>query len=357
MFESMTYETILQQALDRVSTDVDKREGSVIMNAVAPASAELSNIYILLDSILQNGYADTAVRKYLILRCKERGITPYPATSAVLKGKFNMEIPIGSRFNLKDLNYTAIKAIENTSDDFYYYQMECETAGALGNTFFGKLSSIDYIDRELEGELVELLIPADDEEDTASLRERYLTSFNTTSYGGNKQDYRDKTNAIDGVGGTVVIPVWNGGGTVKLIIIDSGYSVATDILVSAVQETIDPSSQGIGAGIAPIGHRVTVVTPKEKEITVHCTCTFDAGYTWANVAHGVETALEEYLLGLRKTWEEDEGNLVVRIAQIESRILKLDGILDVTGTTINGVADNLKLTVEELPVFGGVTNG
>lgn len=251
MYEDQTYEKILDRSLARVATDVDKREGSLVMNAIAPVSAEHANIYILLDGIIQNGYADTAIREYLVLRCKERGIIPYGATQAVLKGKFNMEIPLGSRFNLNELNYKAVAFIENV-DSFFYYQMECETEGTQGNKFFGSLNSIEYIDKDLEGELVELLIPAEDEEDTEALRERYLNSFNSNPFGGNKQDYKEKTNALDGVGGTVVIPVWNGGGTVKLIIIDSKYNKASDTLVKRVQEEIDPDPQGTGLGIAPI---------------------------------------------------------------------------------------------------------
>ena len=118
MYEDQTYEAILERTLKRVATDVDKREGSLVMNAIAPVSAEHANVYILLNSIIQNGYADTAIREYLVLRCKERGIIPYEATNAVLKGKFNMEIPIGSRFNLNDLNYKATTFIENV-DSFF----------------------------------------------------------------------------------------------------------------------------------------------------------------------------------------------------------------------------------------------
>lgn len=355
MYEDQTYEVILERTLNRVVTDVDKREGSVIMNAVAPVSAEHANIYILLDSIIKNGYADTAVGDYLILRCKERGIVPYGATKAVLKGKFNMEIPLGSRFNLNELNYIAIAFIERGVDGYFYYQMECETEGTEGNKYFGELSSIEYIDKDLTGELVELLIPAEDEEDEESLRARYLNSFTSTPFGGNRQDYKEKTNALDGVGGTVVIPVWNGGGTVKLIIIDSDYNVASDVLIQTVQEAIDPSPQGTGAGIAPIGHTVTVVSAVEKSVDISFTLTFNEGYTWEIVQEPATEILEAYLLEMRKVWEN--GNLVVRIAQIETRLLKIEGVIDVSNTKINGVESNLELTTEELPILGGVTNG
>lgn len=178
MYEDQTYENILDRSLARVASDVDKREGSVIMNAIAPVSAEHADVYIQLGNIVNNGYADTAVREFLILRCKERGIIPYEATKATLKGKFNMEIPIGSRFNLNELNYVATAFIES-ADGYFYYQMECETEGTNGNKFFGELSSIEYIDKDLTGELTELLIPAEDEEDTEALRTRYLNSFDS----------------------------------------------------------------------------------------------------------------------------------------------------------------------------------
>ena len=354
MYEDQTYENILDRSLARVASDVDKREGSVIMNAIAPVSAEHADVYIQLGNIVNNGYADTAVRDFLILRCKERGIIPYEATKATLKGKFNMEIPIGSRFNLNELNYVATAFMES-ADGYFYYQMECETEGTNGNKFFGELSSIEYIDKDLTGELTELLIPAEDEEDTEALRTRYLNSFDSNPFGGNKQDYVEKTDALDGVGGTVVIPVWNGGGTVKLIIINSDFGVASSTLVKTVQEAIDPDPQGTGSGIAPIGHTVTVVSAVGKTVSIKSRITLNDGYQWSQVKPKAEETLEAYFLEMRKNWEK--GNLVVRISQIENRLLNLDGILDVADTQLNDVASNLALAQEEIPLLGGVYIG
>lgn len=355
MYEDQTYEKILERSLQRVGADVDKREGSLIMNAIAPVSAEHANIYILLDGIISDGYADTASREYLIKRCAERGITPHPATHAVLKGRFNMEIPIGSRFNLDELNYKAIKFIESKSEGealYYYYQMQCETVGTDGNKHFGELSSIEFISNDLEGSLVELLIPAEDDEDTEILRKKYFASFSSNPFGGNKQDYKEKTNSLDGVGGTVVIPVWAGGGTVKLIIIDSEFSKPTPELIAFVQEAIDPAPQGTGTGIAPIGHIVTVVGAEERSINVSCTVILLEGYTLTPVKAKIKEAIEGYFLEMRKAWEN--GNLIVRVSQIENRILNIDGVLDVLNTKINGSTENLPLNIEEIPVIGNV---
>ena len=45
MFETYTYEYILNEMLDSISDDLDKREGSVIYNAIAPAAMKLSENY------------------------------------------------------------------------------------------------------------------------------------------------------------------------------------------------------------------------------------------------------------------------------------------------------------------------
>ena len=47
----------------------------------------------------------------------------------------------------------------------------------------------------------------------------------------------------------------------------------------------------------------------------------------------------------------------MRISQIENRLLNLDGILDVADTQLNGVASNLTLAQEEIPLLGRVDNG
>ena len=90
MYEGLTYEQILQRMLDRAPLDVDKREGSIIYNAIAPVAAEVKQMQIELDVLLNETFADTASRQYLIKRAAERGIIPKKATHAVLKGEFNM---------------------------------------------------------------------------------------------------------------------------------------------------------------------------------------------------------------------------------------------------------------------------
>lgn len=349
MYEDVTYEVILQRMLDAVPDTIDKRQGSIIYNALAPAAVELQNMYIEFDWILNQSFANTANREYLIKRCAERGIIPEPATKAILEGTFNIDVPIGSRFSLDDLNYTAI---EKTSEGIF--KMECETVGEVGNENLGILIPIDYIDGLTSAELTAVLIPGEDEEGTETLRNRYFDTFDITAFGGNKQDYITKTNAIAGVGATKVTPIWDGGGTVKLTILNSSYDKASLALIDEVQTALDPvANAGEGFGLAPIGHVVTVDTPTEVTVNIETDVTLDIGYVWLDLEATAIAAIEAYLLELRTDWVNQTTDYV-RMSQIESRLLTIEGIIDVANTEINSVADNLPVGNYEIPVLGAV---
>jgi uncharacterized phage protein gp47/JayE len=344
-----TYDAILERMLNQVSNAVDKREGSVIYNALAPAAAELAQAYISIFNIENRTYADSAKKDDLNRRTTERAITRKQATKAIRKGAFNIDIALGSRFNLEDLNYMAIEKITDKQ-----YKMECETEGEIGNYYSGTLIPIDYIDGLESAELLDVIIPGEDAEEDENLRKRYFNTLESESYGGNISDYKEKTNKLDGVGGTKVYPVWNGGGTVKLVIIDSYYNKPSITLVDDVQTAMDPLvNQGKGLGIAPIGHIVTVEGVSEKQVNISSNITLQTGYVWADVLPNIITIINVYFNELNKTWE-DNTNLVIRISQIETRVLNVVGVLDIQNTLLNGVAENLVLAENEIATLGDV---
>lgn len=350
MYESVTYDLILKRMLDAVPNDVDKREGSIIFDALAPAALELVNMYVQLDNVLNETFADTASREFLVRRASERGITPEPATKAILKGQFNIDIPIGSRFSLEKLNYAAIERISTG-----VYRMECETPGTGGNRQLGKLIPIDYIEGLTSAKLTELLMPGEDEEDTEVFRKRYLDSLTSLAFGGNQADYKQKVSAIDGVGGVKVVPTPMGGGTVGLILKSADMGAPSSTLLSEVKEAVDPTDQsGKGVGIAPIGHKVYVMGAQWVTVNIAFSITYQSGWNWAMVGPSAEKAIDGYFLELCTRWPED-GDIVVRLSQIEMRLLNLKGVLDVTGTTLNGSAQNLLLSEGKLPKRGTVS--
>ena len=351
MYENITYEDILKRMLDRVPNNMDKREGSIIYDALAPAAIELQLMYIELDVIMSESFADTASREYLIRRANERGITPEPATNAILKGVFTPATVdvLGKRFSCEEINYVAIEKITDGE-----YKMQCETLGVDGNANFGQIIPIEYIEGLETAELTEILIPGENEEDTEDFRKRYLKSFESQTFGGNIADYEQITNSIQGVGGVKVTPVWDGGGTVKLTIIDSSFGVPSKELVEKVQNEIDPVGHGgEGVGLAPIGHVVTVVGVHAKSVDVVTNISYQDKWNWDSTKSYILNAIDEYFKELSETWDENE-NLIIRISQLESKILACEGVLDVQETTLNGFNSNLTLAIDEIPIRGSI---
>lgn len=405
MFENKTYEALLQSALARVSPALDKREGSMVMNGVAPSMAELAMLYIGLDFVFIATYIATAPREYLIMRGKDRNMPPEAATSAVFRAEFNIEVPAGTRFSRDDLNFAVVERMDPAEDTStgLSHRVICETPGTAANGYTGTLIPIDYVDGLTHAELVALLIPGEDEEDTEVYRQRLLDSYQSQAFGGNQADYIEKVAAIPGVGSLKVHPVWNGGlnpaafipsadvtrwynsfvgtlepsvaawltaiytaakdkllttgGTVKLVILASNNTVPSSTLLEEIQTTVDPTqNSGEGVGLAPIGHVVTVVGVEKEIVDITLNLTYAPGWSWEAAKSYVEKVIDDYFEELAQSWASSD-HITVRISQIESRILAgcSTMVTDLSGTKINGEEANLVLGEDSIPVRGDVS--
>lgn len=356
MYEHMTFDYLLDRMLSRVPDTIDKREGSVIYDACAPAAAEMAQMYIELDINYNLSFIDTATGEELRRKTAEFGVNYEPATPAERKGLFYnsanalMDVPLGSRFSIADLTFVARERLSIGT-----YKMTCETPGTVGNSQFGALLPIDYVANLNRAVLAEVLVPGEDDESDDALRERFYETVNNPAFAGNVADYKQRVNKIPGVGATKVYPVWQGGGTVKCTIIAADWAPPSKTLIDEVQTIMDPIvNSGEGLGQAPIDHKVTIFGVTGVSINVETTLTLASGLTLGQVQADVEAAITSYLLELRKDWANQQ-QLIVRIAQIDARILTVTGVEDVTGTTVNGSATNLTLGSDDIPVMGTVT--
>lgn len=354
--EENTFDKIMNRALERVSDDVDKREGSVIYDALSPMAAELAQAYIVIDGIIDLVFPDTSVGEYLDRLVEQIGLERGKATKAIRKGVFydeeqnKMNVDIGAVFGIDELYYTVIEQLSTGE-----YKLECNTPGKIGNNPLGVLLPIEYNIKNLGlAQITDVLIPGENEESDEELRNRYYEQINEKAFGGNVADYKNKTKEIDGVGAIKVIPIWNGGGTVKLIILDSDYNKASSVLIDKVQQEICPNKEALGLGVAPIGHSVTVITPEEFIININLKVQYTEAESETTVKPKIIENLKKYFLELRKKWETTETT-IVRISQIESIILNTDGILDISQTKMNEVSSNIEIEKEKIPIVGEVS--
>jgi len=324
-YEHQTYEAIMRRVLARVPSNMDKREGSMIWDATGPNSAEVAILYTALDFILDATFADTAPREYLIKRAAERGLSPYPETFAVFRAEFNKTVPIGSRFSIGNMNYAVTERIaDHDTPSTRAFRAVCETSGTIGNTLFGRMVPIGYIDGLTHADIVTTL-PTE------------VAAWLTGVY----------TAAADSL-----LTV---GGTVRLVIMDGAYGVPSQELIEDVQREIDPqSSHGEGLGIAPIGHVVKVDGVQSKRIDITLNLQYQSGWDWEATGSYISEAIDGYFNELARGWQDTEV-IVVRVSQIETRVLSCQGILDVRDTLLNGTHENLTLDAASIPVRGAVS--
>lgn len=241
MYEDQTYDAILKRMLDRVPSDVDKRQGSIIYDALAPAAAELAEAYKELDTNINLFFATTSSGEFLERRTADYGVTRKPATKARRKGMFYdgggdpFDVPIGSRFSVGGLNFVTLERLAPGE-----FILECEAAGSSGNSVLGSMMPIDYVNGLARAELTDVLVAGEDEETDAALRARYLLRVRSPSSSGNKADYVNWALEVPGVGGVSVVPVRDGPGTVSVAIIDTNKAPASQSLIDAVQNYIAP---------------------------------------------------------------------------------------------------------------------
>ena len=347
-YEVMTYENIIARMIGRVSDqypELDIREGSMVFNACAAAAMELAVMYVELDNVLKESFIETASRRYLLIGCEQMGIDTsiFNASNGVFKGVFNVPVELDSRWNLGDYNYIVTEQLEN-EDDLYVYRLQCEMSGSEPNSILGDLIPIDSVSGDLTiAKITECLIEGEEETSDEGVRDTYFNYVNSIMSDGNVAQYKQWAEEFDGVGNYKVMPLWNGANTVKVSILNSSNGKATDELVSDFQEYLDPNSEGMGNGAAPIGSIVTVSTATEVPVSITADVTLKDGYTETTT---LDKAVEDYFA------EIAYETIKVSYMGVGAAILKAEGVDFVSNLLINGSTADITLGSEEIVTVG-----
>ncbi|MCT3075351.1 baseplate J/gp47 family protein [Leuconostoc citreum] len=369
-FQAMDFDYFINAALDRVPSNLDTREGSVIYDAIAPAAYVMAEMSLNVADTVLNTFTQTASGEYLDYRAEERGLTREQATFTQLTATLTdangqpLVADIGDRFasiGVEPIYYKLTK-LSNVSGQA---TLTAETAGEVGNSYIGQLLPISAIAGFGNAVVNEVIIPARNAETDDELRERLLTSNEVIAFGGNVADYIKFIVDMEDVAAVQVYPTWNGGGTVKAVILNNQYLAPSQTLIDQVKNAIDPvNSSGNGYGIAPVGHTVTIVAPVLRTINVGVTINTTPTVTVEDVRQKVEQAIDEYFNSVREKWGDinaDDRTYTVTLyrSQIIVALLKVDGVTNATNVTFDGEDNDITLTTnattEELPMLGTVT--
>jgi uncharacterized phage protein gp47/JayE len=369
-FKSMDFNYFITNALDRVPKTLDTREGSIMYDALAPAAYLMAEMALNMSETVLNTFTQTATGEFLDYRAKERGISREPATSAQLTATMTDEngqpliVKVGDRFSSIGAEplYYSVSQISNVNGKV---KLTCETPGEIGNSYTGQLLPISAIAGFGNGVVTEVAIPARDVESDDELRARLLAANDVIAFGGNVTDYINFIVDMPDVAAAQVYPTWNGGGTVKAVILNNQFLAPSQTLVDQVKAAVDPSdSTGNGYGIAPIGHTVTIVGPTLRTINVSVTISTAANVTVEDVRQQVEQSIADYFGSVRETWghigsDNRSYSVVLYRSQIIVALLKIDGVTNAINVKFDGADADVTLvnnaTTSQLPMVGEVT--
>lgn len=346
--------------MGRVPEEWDKEDGSYIHDAVAPVPLEVKTLQQNQDFIVDSiAFALTAKGKYLDKHVAEVGLTRNPATQSkrvlTINANTGAVIPKGHTVSTVVETNTPVQFTTDAEVTAYpaTVVVTCKTFGTVGNIPTG--ASWVLIPGIVGVISIQNLGDADDvdavnEETDANLLTRYLQKVQNPGGSGSKYDYVNWAYQVSGVGAARCLPLWNGPGTVKVVIANSDLQPADEILVAAGQAHIDPNQNGDGSGVAPIGATTTVISFTGVAINVTATIDVGAGYTLAGIKAAFETVLAAYLAAT--AFAEDN---TVKYSKIGTTLGNVAGVDDYSNLLVNAGTANIAMASNEIPVKGTVT--
>jgi len=338
MFEKNTYDAIMSRTMERYPSGLQTDEGSFLYTAAGPVGIEHEQMYAAMDIMLDECFVTTASRDGLILAGLSEGLSPHEASAAVWSARVtpsDLDVRMGARFNCGAMNLIVTGEITKG-----VWALTCETAGSAGNRISGDLIPIAYV-YGLKGiSLLEVITAGSDDEDTEDFRKRLLTHFQKPAASGNANSYIEWATSVNGVGAAKCFPLWQGPGTVKVVITDSNRRAATPALIAKVAEYIEQER--------PIGARVTVTSGEEISINVGAVVELKSGYALSTVQQNFADTLAAYLDD--NAYEIDE----VSISKVGCILLNTEGVkdYDFQSLRLNDGREDVILANDEIAVMG-----
>lgn len=351
-------EAIHNRMLARAPKDINIVEGDIFWDNTRPYAEEKAELtQIKLQGILKQAFPQTATGVYLEYHGEEKGVFKHPATHSTgyvtITGTSGTMIPKGhmagtiSTDDNPSIEFTVLEDTIIDVSETAQVRLECTEPGIKGNVAKG---TIEILTKSING--VRSITNEEDFhggteiEDEESFRERVLEAYRNEPLSGAPRDYKRWAREVPGVGNVYVIPEWNGPGSVKVLVMDSNGSPASeDLLIEVRKHIIDRETNGKNTsdGLSPIGALVTAMTPELVGIDISATINFDTNFERDQVIEEIENQINNYFSSIdingTVTYKAIEGLL-------GSMIIRKEGIVDYSNLLMNGSTENIELDHE-----------
>lgn len=158
---------------------------------------------------------------------------------------------------------------------------------------------------------------------------------------GNDSDYIRWAKEVVGVGDCIVVPTWNGPGTVKLIIVDSNGEPANTRLIEAVYDHI----------VSPHDRSLRLLPTACAELTVEAATTKKISYTCTGLVYDdttdIPTIVSQFKELVMKEYSEAKVEGILVYNQVRPLITDIPGVSDFDTFLMNGAEENIPLSNDE----------
>ena len=335
MYSQQTYEVIKNRTLDNINLDLDKREGSILNTLASANSMSLAKAYIDMGDILSLGFIEDTFNTYLDKRVGEFGVYRKEGSKATgeikVTGKEGTVLENGTSFLCNDLKFIMLNDVTiGESDDICH--VEAEEVGYKYNLS----NNSNFVLTEANINIESLINEKDfsggvDVETDEELRNRFRKVVNNPSASGNKAHYEEWALEVNGVGRAIVYPLWNGNGTVKVMVVGNDNKPVSHDIVENAKLHIEENM--------PIGCQLTVTTPTSLNVSIVASVELKEGYEISEIKEEFETKLNEYL----KTVTTE-----LVYSKVYGILVNLLGVGDITSLTINDNTSNITIAEDKI---------
>ena len=357
-------ETIHRRMLEKAPPGISTKEGDFFWDATRPTAIEKAELVQLkLQHFLRLCFPQTSYGQYLDFLGEMKSVFRHPATPAIgtviFTGQPGAVIPAGfvvlteATGPFPAIEFKTKERVQIGEDGTATVAAECLEPGTIGNV---AANTITLLSEPING-IASVTNPepftgGTEMEDDDSFRERVLVAYDEPLSGA-KKDYESWAKEVPGVGAVYVVPLWNGPGTVKILIIDANGQPANQELIDAVQAHIAPDGN-LGGGKAPIGANVTVDAPEVFVVDIAFSLFLKDGYDAEIVVENIKARLWDFMAGFELN-TGDRPPERITVTKVGHEILSVDGVADYESLTLNGNDDYVEIPVAKIPVLGEVT--
>lgn len=343
---NQTQEEIQARIAARMGDTVSVQEGTFGDLISRAAAYEIWRFYEQMRKMLPIAFVDETSGEYLVERCREYGIERKAAGSAevllTFTGQANTAIPAGTAaVTASGLEFDTLEDVEIRAEGTAEVAARAAQPGAAYNVEAGRVNrlltamqgvaAVSNLDAATGGY---------DAETDAALYARLSAFRCEPATSGNIHQYEQWALEVDGVGAARAIDLWNGPGTVKVVLAGNG--------LEPVDETVRAAAAAYIESKRPAGPAVTAESAEAVVINIAVAVELDVSATVQSVQAALRSALTDYLHGLAFR------SSTVVLQRVAYLLMGIDGVIDHDPPTMNGGTVNVPLTETQVPVLGTV---